>query len=100
MKLSKALAVVAMATALLGVPLVSNQKAEAAKPQMTNMSRLVNCEDMDVQPCFTFDEGKWRIVYSYSPYKAKTVSFCGEAPCLSKKANKDGTRNYYWRFFL
>jgi hypothetical protein len=34
----------------------------------------------------------WRIVYSYSPYRAKNVSTCGKAPCLSKKANNDGTR--------
>lgn len=38
---------------------------------LVSPSKLQNCEDnMMKAPCYTFDEGKWRIVLSYHPYKS------------------------------
>jgi hypothetical protein len=70
-------------------------------PFTTYKSFMRNCEDIDVQPCYTFDEGKWRIVYSYNPYKSRAVSLCNSKssnlPCLTKSTNSDGAKVYKWR---
>ena len=58
------------------------------------MMRMVNCEDYDIQPCYTYDEGAWRMVMSYSPYKAVKLSKCKEEdggpilPCIWKDNNR------------
>ncbi len=58
------------------------------------MLRMVNCEDYDIQPCYTYDEGAYRMVYSYSPYKAVKLTKCtaedgGKVlPCIWKHNNK------------
>lgn len=73
-------------------------------PVTTYKSFLANCEDIDVQPCYTYDSGKWRIVYSYNPYKSRAVSLCNSkstnVPCLTKSTNSDGAKIYKWRFML
>ena len=80
----------------------------------TAMSRMVNCEDFDIQPCYTWDEGKWMVVYSYAPYKAVRAYDCKEEdgvakgqkyPCVWKQDNKKPkghksdptTRNVFWK---
>lgn len=70
-------------------------------------ARLVDCEDFDVQPCWTVDDGAYRIVMSYKPYRSFKVSLCKaedggkKLPCLWRKNNKrsDGivTRNYFYK---
>ncbi len=58
------------------------------------MMRMVNCEDYDIQPCYTWDEGAWRMVVSYSPYKAVKLAKCKAEdggpvlPCIWKHNNK------------
>lgn len=58
------------------------------------MARMVNCEDYDVQPCYTYDEGSYRMVLSYAPYKAVKLSMCKEEdggpvlPCIWKDNNR------------
>lgn len=94
----KTLVALAVSVALVMTPGMADAKGKST--QKIHTSKLANCEEMDVQPCFTYDEGKWRVVLSYSPYKAKAVKICksvfGGDKCLAKKDNKNGTRNYYW----
>lgn len=69
-------------------------------------SRLVNCEDHDVQPCWTLDNGALVIVFSYAPYSGRTVKVCpskgaSPLPCLARRSNArtagdPTTRNYAW----
>lgn len=116
--MKKTLAVV-LGTALLVVPFATRSDAVEIKPVVKapsakyvpadpNMSRLTDCEDFDIQPCWTLDEGQYRIVYSYDPYRSKRVVLCKaedggpKLPCLSKRNNKvlrgePVTRNYFWR---
>lgn len=74
---------------------------------------MVNCEDFDIQPCYTYDEGSWRVVLSYDPYKSVKVYDCKEdwnsdkqkLPCVWKQDNKKpkghksdpSTRNVYYK---
>lgn len=59
------------------------------------MMRLVNCEDYDIQPCWTYDDGAYRLVTSYHPYysiKIRTVCKSEDGgpvlPCISKRNNR------------
>jgi hypothetical protein len=72
------------------------------------MARMVDCEDYDVQPCYTYDDGAWRVVLSYKPYKAVRVVVCKVEdggpilPCIWKRNNRVGksqpiTRNVFYR---
>ena len=57
-------------------------------PVKHTKTTLINCEETERTPCITFDDGKWRKVDSYSPYRAKVVSKCKSAkggpnyPCV------------------
>jgi hypothetical protein len=75
------------------------------------MARMVNCEDFDIQPCFTWDDGAWRIVLSYSPYKSVKAYDCTaedggkKLPCIWRDYNRPAkgkksdpkTRNVFWK---
>lgn len=37
---------------------------------------MADCEDTGKTPCITYDDGKWRKVDSYSPYRARVVAQC------------------------
>lgn len=58
------------------------------------MARMVNCEDYDIQPCYTYDDGAWRMVLSYTPYKSVKLNRCKEEdggpilPCIWKDNNR------------
>ncbi len=86
----------------------------AFKPASTTkapaMARMVNCEDYDIQPCFTYDSGKIYIVTSYSPYRSTKLDKCIEEdasgkqtlPCIWKDYNKVGkgqprTKNVFFK---
>lgn len=61
-------------------------------------SVMVDCEDMDVQPCITFDDSHWRRVDSYAPYTSHAVRPCRahrNYPCVATRRGR--TFNYYWR---
>jgi hypothetical protein len=66
-------------------------------------ARMVNCEDVDVQPCITYDDGAlgtgWYRVDSYNPrYVAHKVKVCKghrHYPCV--QPNADGTFDYRFR---
>lgn len=87
----------------VGQPATVIIAASAATVTM-HTSRLVNCEDHDVQPCWTLDDGALIIVLSYAPYTAHSATVCpskGAAtlPCLARKVNPrtagdPTTRNY------
>lgn len=119
---SNAIAVLVMAASILGAQFLEGNdirkggaKAPAKVSQSApkavttiHQSKMVGCEDRDVQPCWTYDEGSYRIVYSYEPYSAKAVKLCKQEdgsgstlPCIWKDNNageKPGmqTRNYFW----
>jgi hypothetical protein len=64
------------------------------------VSRMVDCEDQDVQPCITLDDGRWRLVYSYSPYTSTVIRKCGRdvgPPCFRHRMD---TYEYVWRWTL
>lgn len=72
------------------------------------MMRMVNCEEYDVQPCYTYDEGAWRMVTSYNPYRAVRLYVCKaedggpKLPCIWTKKNRVAkgqpvTRNVFTR---
>lgn len=57
--------------------------------------RVPDCEDTDgpVTPCVTVDDGRWRLVTSYAPYRYRTLHVCvtkdeigsrivGPVPCV------------------
>lgn len=83
----------------------------SAVKSSTYQSAMVNCEDFDIQPCYTYDEGSWRIVLSYNPYKAVKAYDCTaedggkKLPCVWKQDNKKpkghksdpSTRNVFWK---
>lgn len=79
-------------------------EANSRMPYKPHKSILANCEDVNIQPCYTYDDGKWRIVYSYSPYKSKAVKLCNSkssnVPCLNKKETSGGHRIYKWRIMF
>ncbi|HEY0109655.1 MAG TPA: hypothetical protein VGB67_08520 [Fibrella sp.] len=58
------------------------------------MARMVDCESYDIQPCWTYDEGRYVMVLSYSPYRVVKLSVCkvedgGPAlPCIWRKDNR------------
>lgn len=64
-------------------------------------SILINCEDTTKTPCITFDDGKWKRVDSYSPYRAKVISKCKTAkggpkyPCAIAKDRFSHSFNYF-----
>lgn len=65
-------------------------------------TRLTNCEDVDRTPCWTFDDGAYRVVTSYAPYRSHTVRLClrgqTRGTCLSRlvRAAHYPTRAYLW----
>lgn len=52
---------------------------------------LPDCEDEQTTPCVTLDEGTWREVTSYQPYKFDPLAVCDvedyptNVPCVWKK---------------
>lgn len=59
------------------------------------MMRMVDCESYDIQPCYTYDDGAWRMVTSYSPYHSVKLSVCKyedfggpQYPCIWKRDNR------------
>lgn len=81
--------VIGMAGAFIAIP------AEAKGSAIT-VRLMVDCEDTETitVPCVTFDEGQWRMVKSYSPYKYKKLGKCKafhrKAPCVYTKKLKSG----------
>lgn len=59
---------------------------------------LADCEDADAiqGPCVTWDKNTWRIIQSYSPYRALTVPQCRaedggpDLPCVWRDRHADG----------
>lgn len=110
MNVRKGIATVAALAASFGIGVSgdfshNNPSVRKADP---NMSRMVNCEDYDIQPCWTYDEGSYRIVLSYEPYKSVKLSLCAKEdggpklPCVWKRNNRvekgqPVTRNVFWR---
>lgn len=68
-----------------------------------HLSVMADCEDANIQPCITYDEGQWRRVDSYRPYTAHRVRTCkaasgaGTLPCVWPHRRADGGFSYYWR---
>lgn len=64
----------------------------------TSSQRLYNCEDRDVVPCYTYDEGEWRVVRSYAPYRYGKVKLCKpkriDYPCLGSADSKNRRKHY------
>lgn len=60
---------------------------------------LRDCEDTGKPLCYTYDDGKWRVVSSYHPYQSKAVRLCQprkiSVPCLT---NPKGGKATYIRF--
>jgi hypothetical protein len=90
-----------------GTPAITTPAAQrpASEPLM---ARMVDCEDYNVQPCWTYDEGAYRVVLSYKPYKAVRVVVCKVEdggpvlPCIGKRNNRVSkgqpvTRNVFSR---
>lgn len=81
------------ATPTMAVPTSGTMPYVQAHTEPT-MYRLVNCEDYDIQPCYTYDGGQWRMVVSYYPYKYVKLYKCTEEdggkylPCIWKDVNK------------
>lgn len=79
---------------------VSAPQTSASKTHL-RVRALPDCEDMDGKlkgKCITFDEGKWRVVSSYRPYKSVVINVCSvplsrKIPCVIKKPAKPGV--YY-----
>lgn len=93
------------ATPTMAVPTSGTMPYRQAYSEPT-MYRLVNCEDYDIQPCYTYDEGQWRMVASYYPYKYVKLYKCTAEdggkylPCIWKDNNRVGkgqpkTRNVF-----
>jgi hypothetical protein len=54
-----------------------------------------DCEDVETVPCVTVDEGEWRMVTSYRPYRKLSLRVCKSvvpknAPCVFTKKNRAG----------
>jgi hypothetical protein len=51
-------------------PIVVEKKSESvlSRPRV-----YPDCEDTLKVPCVTFDEGKWRKVTDYTPYRSKVI---------------------------
>lgn len=65
--------------ALFGVILGSGMlpgEAEARGRVKLSVKSYADCEDTLKTPCVTFDEGEWRKVTSYKPYRAKSLRKC------------------------
>lgn len=72
--------------------MVAAEPADAARKRVHKSVMLSNCEDVDTVPCITYDDGKWKRVSSYSPYRAKVVARCKSKnggpkfPCVVAKS--------------
>jgi hypothetical protein len=42
-------------------------------------SILMNCEETERTPCVTYDDGIWRKVSSYNPYRYQKINKCKTA---------------------
>lgn len=92
----------------IGLAACSNTRADASAAPATHVhvvqhaTRLTNCEDVDRTPCWTFDDGAYRVVTSYGPYRSHTVRLClrgqTRGNCLSRltRAAHYPTRAYLW----
>jgi hypothetical protein len=79
-------------------PVIHAQARTAVAPKVTKaepvMMRMVDCESYDIQPCYTYDDGAWRMVISYKPYRMVKLSVCKaedggpKLPCIWKKNNR------------
>jgi hypothetical protein len=85
-----------MGAVLLAVPLSKNAEAWESRKLSIHMTKVADCEDTGKPVCYTYDEGEWRIVTSYNPYKAKSVKLCTKkgAGCL---IGKGSVRTYIWK---
>jgi hypothetical protein len=58
---------------------------------------LRDCEDTGKPTCYTLDDGVWRVVSSYAPYRSKAVKLCKplrvSVPCLT--IPKRGKATYF-----
>lgn len=84
--------------ALVGAGLMVTQAEPAqGRPAPVKVSSLVDCEDQNVQPCITFDDGKWRLVLSYQPYTARVVKKCASPAVTPCFRHFHDTYHYLWR---
>lgn len=90
-------AILAITHAVVGIGAVIDG-ATAAGHKGYFASRLVlrgDCEDIETVPCVTVDEGEWRMVTSYRPYRKLSLGVCKSivpknAPCVFTRKNKRG----------
>jgi hypothetical protein len=55
---------------------VGGGSAEASSKARVTLRAYVDCEDVQRTPCVTIDEGTWRLVRDYTPYKATKLKEC------------------------
>lgn len=87
-----------LATVVASAVLSLSGAASMAQTSVTYSGIMVDCESYDIQPCYTQDDGIWKIVTSYSPYKAQNMKICAakiSAPCIEKKVSGRGHRVYF-----
>lgn len=71
------------------------QESRETQPQPVS-ARFFDCEDRQRIPCITFDEGEWRVVDSYSPYRFIPLPQCDAedyptvTPCVWKRPDANG----------
>lgn len=105
--------IVASAVALtaLSITLLAPAAQATTHRPVVHSSAMVNCEDFDVQPCWTTDDDGLRVVLSYQPYTGHVVRMCpvkvtaAATPCLSRGLNRTPkgephTRNLRWTAHL
>lgn len=90
MRIRNAAMTVAAAVAMIGgVPAVpAAASGHIANPFKVHSRWLGDCEDDNPPVCFMKDEGQWRVVTSFDPYRFRAVSLCNarrsNLPCLTK----------------
>lgn len=88
------LGIVAVMVSTAGAAVLDMTEVEAAtKPGV--IRTYSDCEDTITVPCVTFDEGHWRKVTDYSPYRSIKLYKCSltkvnKLPCVFTKKQKGG----------
>lgn len=93
----KTIVSVAVAAAMVFCPAFWEPREDGPVHQ----SSVADCEEVDLQPCVTFDENEWRMVLSYDPYAYRRIDACRPVehyPCLTRAADDTLIWNFRKRF--
>lgn len=97
--MNRTLAAVMVTLVTMGLFVGGSPAQAAPKGVMVSIRATVDCEDTDDMKavCVTFDEGEWRLMLSFKPYRYVKLNRCAvistkKLPCVVPHKMKSGKR--------